>query len=98
MTLKPWVHRKKGKFFSQYMPNERKVYYRYVPNTRIVEEVCLGERYAHVAPGLLFDYENYRGSLIDNWHGGPTGSLTELLQWVADAERPEYKERLWMIK
>jgi hypothetical protein len=89
----PWRHRKSGPIL-----NIDGLYYRTEDNRRdgFVIEICSGERYAHIAPGLLFNHETYRGSYINNWHGGPTGSLTEMIKWLQQAEHPEYGYSLWM--
>lgn len=62
-----------------------------------VKEFCCGERFASISAGFHFNKEVYRGSYSDNWHGGPTGNLTELINWVADADYPEYEYKLWFI-
>lgn len=89
--LKPWVnmHDQRGVVL-----RVGKLYYR--KDGRLVTEVCLGERYAHVAPGLLFNDEQYRGSYTDGWHSGPSGSLTDMVKWIREAEHPEYGCSLWM--
>lgn len=95
--MKPWCHRKTGPVEITTLDG-RPIYYRQTGGYfGIVDEVCLGERYVHVSPGLLFYNECYRGSTIDNWHGGPTGSLSELLRWLVKAEHPELGCSLWMV-
>jgi hypothetical protein len=93
-TPQPWAHRKTAPIeIVRYLG--RIVYYR--KDGRLVTELCLGERYAHIAPGWVFHDELYRGSSSDNWHGGPSGSLHDLLKWVLQAERPDLGPSLWMV-
>lgn len=102
--LKPWPHKSKGPIFSIQDPLSGKtIFYRTLNNdsskiTQVVSEICLGERYGHIAPGKLFHNELYRGSTIDNWHGVSGTTLTELTDWILKANYPEYKYSLWMKK
>jgi hypothetical protein len=92
VLTKSWAHRKRGPIHSEYF-DEVEVFYR--KDGRLITELCKGERYAHSAPGFIFNDEVYRGCTMDNWHGGPSGSLNELLVWVAGAQLEGYG--LWMI-
>lgn len=102
--FEPWPHRKSGPIFTKEHTTSGKIlYYRTINNInhhtdQVVSEICLGERYAYLAPGLLFYNETYRGSYINNWHGFPGGSLTEIIRWLLEAEYPEYEYNLWMVK
>lgn len=98
MTLKPWANRGKGKILTRgpYLYIKNELFYR--ERNGLVTEICLGERYAHIAPGIVFMNEKYKGSYIDNWHGGPSGSLSDMVEWIAEAEHPEYGYSLWMEK
>lgn len=100
--VKPWGHRKTAPVKYAYLPAtlslaKRGAFIFYRTDGRLVTELCLGERYAHVASGLIFSDEQYRGCYIDNWHGGPSGSLSELVRWIAEAEHPEWQWDAWMI-
>jgi hypothetical protein len=88
-----WVNRKIGPIRHTKF-EDIEIYYR--KEDGVVTELCLGERYAHSSPGLLFEHEHYRGSLINNWHGGPSGSLTDMIRWVSEADQPSFKHILWM--
>lgn len=80
--MNPWSNRKAEPF--EWVEYEgRRLYYR--QEGRLVTEICCGERYAHIDAGLVFRDEQYRGSYIDDWHGGPHGSLTEIVEWLAEA-------------
>lgn len=92
---KPWVHRMAGKIHTvETLYTDITIYYR--KSGRLVTEVCTGDRYAHIGPGLIFMDENYRGSYLDDWHGGPTGSLTDIVRWLENANYLEYGSTLWM--
>lgn len=97
--FKPWSHRKRHVVYSVPLPNGKTIFYQGAGRGKIDEPVaiCLGERYAHSAPGWVFEDEEWKGSLIDNWHGGPSGSLHDLIVWVSQAEHPTYKHHLWMV-
>jgi len=61
----------------------------------LVTEICRGERYAHVSPGYLFSNEQWRGCYRNDWHGGPSGSLSEIIDWLCESELEGHD--LWMI-
>lgn len=61
----------------------------------LVEAICLGERHASTVDGKYFMDSHYMGSYADNWHGGPRGSLEDLVDWVRDAEFPGLHHLLW---
>lgn len=103
----PWGHRRAGAIYVVQFQSALarrmgsvKLYHRWAPGSdqQLVDEICCGERYAHVAPGLLFSHEHYHGSYLDNWHGGPQSSLTDIIRWLAEAEHPEWGYEMWMIR
>lgn len=79
-----WANAKSGPWSSKRTLDGVRIFYRH--KGKIVTEICRGERYAHIAPGLLFDYEQYQGSYANDWHGGPHGSLTDMIEWIEKAE------------
>lgn len=57
---------------------------------RLVTELRCGERSAHISPGLIFNDEIYIGSYTDDFHGGPQGSLTKMVEWLTEGVPPKH--------
>lgn len=98
-----WAHKIKSKNIKQFHFEGSWIYYIEIEGIprpyHIITDLCCGDRYMSLCTGWFSNYDDYRGSTSDNWHGGPQNvSLSDAIEWLAEANHQDKEYTLWFKK